>query len=328
MERFGKHLRALLYVSLIAVVAYLGFVLWSGAGEAWRAAQRVGWGGGALLLALSCFNYAVRFGRWQYYLTCLGHRVPVGPSLRYYLASFAFTATPGKLGEGVRSFYLRPYGVPFSESLSALFVERLFDLSATLLLAALGVLYFGRYLPLVLVPVGVVLLVLLLLNSARFRGWLRSFHIRRLGGVLDGLESASILSRGPRLAVGLFLSLLGWGAEATAFHLTVTLLGLDIPWVASFGIYGLAISIGAISFLPGGLGGTEATMLVLLGVTGASTADAGAATILLRLATLWFAVVLGIGFMLGLRGRDVGSVGAVTGDAVTGDDVVGLEKPT
>ena len=37
MERFGKHLRALLYVSLVAVVAYLGFVLWSGAGEAWRA---------------------------------------------------------------------------------------------------------------------------------------------------------------------------------------------------------------------------------------------------------------------------------------------------
>ena len=34
MERFGKHLRALLYVSLVAVVAYLGFVLWSGAGEA------------------------------------------------------------------------------------------------------------------------------------------------------------------------------------------------------------------------------------------------------------------------------------------------------
>ena len=142
-----------------------------------------------------------------------------------------------------------------------------------------------------------------------------------MSGVLDGLESASVLSRGPRLVVGLLLSLLGWGAEATAFHLTATLLGLDVPWVASFGIYGLAISIGAISFLPGGLGGTEATMLVLLGVTGASAADAGAATILLRLATLWFAVVLGVGFMLGLRGRGVGSVG----DGAKGE-VVGLEK--
>lgn len=316
MERFGKHLRALLYVSLVAVVAYLGFVLWSGAGQAWRAAERVGLGGGALLLALSLFNYAVRFGRWQYYLNCLGHNVPVGPSLRYYLASFAFTATPGKLGEGVRSFYLRSHGVPFSESLSALFVERLFDLSATLLLAALGVLYFGRYLPLVLVPVAALLLVLLLLNSAAFRALLRR-RVTRLTGILDALEAAAVLSRGWRLVVGLALSLLGWGAEATAFHLTVTLLGLDIPWIASFGIYGLAISIGALSFLPGGLGGTEATMLVLLGVTGASAADAGAATILLRLTTLWFAVVLGVGFMLGLRRRNPAPV--------TGE-VAGLEK--
>lgn len=72
--------------------------------------------------------------------------------------------------------------------------------------------------------------------------------------------------------------------------------------VATFDIYGLAISIGALSFLPGGLGGTEATMIFLLGVTGASVADAGAATILLRLATLWFAVLIGIVATVGLRG--------------------------
>ncbi len=291
---FSKHLRLLLYISLAAVVAYAGFTFWSGWEEAVQAARRVGLGGGALLLSLSLFNYAVRFGRWQYYLRHLGYRVPVGPSLHYYLASFAFTVTPGKLGEGVRSFYLKPHGVPLTSSFSALFVERLFDLSATLIFATLGVFYFGRYLPLIVVPVVAVMLILLLLASAGFRSWLRRGRLGKLTGVLDALEAASVLSRGRLLVVGLLLSLLGWGAEATAFHTTLRLIGLELPLVASLGVYGLAISVGALSFLPGGLGGTEATMILLLGLAGVGAADAGAATILLRLATLWFAVLIGI----------------------------------
>lgn len=300
MARFGKHFRLLLYISLAAVAAYAGFTFWSGWEEAAQAARRVGLEGGALLLSLSLFNYAVRYGRWQYYLNYLGYRVPVGPSLHYYLASFAFTVTPGKLGEGVRSFYLKPHGVPLTSSFSALFIERLFDLSATLIFATLGVFYFGRYLPLVAVPVLAVMVILLLLASAGFRGWLRRGRLGRMTGILDALEAASVLSRGRLLVVGLLLSLLGWGAEATAFHAVLKLIGLELPLIASLGVYGLAISVGALSFLPGGLGGTEATMILLLGVAGVGAADAGAATILLRLATLWFAVLIGIVAAVGL----------------------------
>ncbi|CAA9562222.1 MAG: Integral membrane protein [uncultured Truepera sp.] len=298
---FDKHFRLLLTISLAAVVAYTGFALWSGAEEATAAARRVGLGGGALLLSLSLFNYTVRFGRWQLYLSRLGHRVPLGLSLRYYLASFAFTLTPGKLGEGVRSFYLKPHGVPFASSFSALFVERLFDLCATLLFAALGVFYFGRYLPLVAFFVIAVLLILLLLNNAGFRGRLRTVRVERMMGVLDALDDAAVLTRGRLLVVGLLLSLLGWGAEAAAFHITLRLIGLELPLIASLGTYGLAVSIGALSFFPGGLGSTEATMIVLLGLGGVGVADAGAATIILRLTTLWFAVILGVLFALSLR---------------------------
>lgn len=302
---FNRRLRLLLYTGLVAAVAYAAFTIWSGAGEAFTAAQRLGVGGGSLLLCLSLFNYTLRFGRWQFYLERLGYAVPRGPSLRYYLASFAFTATPGKLGEGVRAFHLKPYGVPYGASLSTLFVERLLDLTATLILAALGVLYFGRYLPLIALPIAAIGLILLLLASATFRDWLRRGRLGRMTGVLDALQTASALSRGWLLVIGLLLSLLGWGAEAFAFHLTVTLLGLELPLAASLGIYGLAISIGALSFLPGGLGGTEATMIFLLGLSGVSVADAGAATIILRLATLWFAVFIGVIFALGLERKRI-----------------------
>ncbi len=296
-----KHLQPLLITGLLAALAYAGFAVWSGAPEAAGAARRLGLGGGALVLGLSLFNYALRFGRWQLYLRRLGYVVALRPSLRYYLASFAFTATPGKLGEAVRSLYLKKHGVPYAQSLSALFVERLFDLAAMLVLASLGVLYFGRYLLLIALPLGAVVLILLLLRSARFRRWLgaRRF-LAKAEGVLQAVEAAAVLGKGRLLVVGLLLSLAGWGAEAVAFHVIVTFIGLELPLIASFGIYALAVAVGALSFLPGGLGGTEATMILLLTLTGAGAADAGAATILLRLATLWFAVLLGAPLAAGL----------------------------
>lgn len=301
----SRHLQPLLYTGLVAALAYLGFVLWSGAEEAAQAARRLGFGGGALVLGLSLSNYALRFGRWQLYLTRLGYPVPLWPSLRYYLASFAFTATPGKLGEAVRSLYLKPHGVPYPASLSALFTERLFDLAATLILAALGVFYFGRYLLVVAPLLGAVAFILLLLRSARFRAWLRARRfLSQAAGVLEAVEAASVLGKGQLLVAGLALSLAGWGAEAVALHVIVNLIGLELPLVASLGIYGIAVSIGALSFLPGGLGGTEAAMILLLTLSGVGTADAGAATILLRLATLWFAVLLGAPIAAGLGRRD------------------------
>jgi len=52
--------------------------------------------------------------------------------------------------------------------------------------------------------------------------------------------------------------------------------------------------VGALSFLPGGLGGAEATMVALLILNHVDQPQSVAATILIRLATLWFAVVLGV----------------------------------
>jgi uncharacterized protein (TIRG00374 family) len=53
--------------------------------------------------------------------------------------------------------------------------------------------------------------------------------------------------------------------------------------------------VGAVSALPGGIGAAEASiagMLVL--VAGLTGAQAAAATLLIRLATLWFGVALGL----------------------------------
>ncbi len=51
---------------------------------------------------------------------------------------------------------------------------------------------------------------------------------------------------------------------------------------------------GAVSMLPGGLGGAEATLIALLCLWGLTLSTAVAATLLINVATLWLAVLLGV----------------------------------
>src|SRR4029450_7817178 len=60
-------------------------------------------------------------------------------------------------------------------------------------------------------------------------------------------------------------------------------------------VFSLGSLVGALSFLPGGLGVAETSMTGLIqGVGDGARPAAVAATVLIRLATLWFAVVLGL----------------------------------
>jgi uncharacterized protein (TIRG00374 family) len=67
------------------------------------------------------------------------------------------------------------------------------------------------------------------------------------------------------------------------------------------GIYSISVLAGALSFIPSGLGSTEAVMVLLLTLVGADTPTAVAATLICRLAILWFAVVIGGGVSAALE---------------------------
>src|SRR5262249_17622371 len=63
-----------------------------------------------VLLGAAVASWLLRFARWQWLLSRAGHEVPPGIGLLAFLSGFAFTATPGKVGELVRIRYLAPLG--------------------------------------------------------------------------------------------------------------------------------------------------------------------------------------------------------------------------
>lgn len=304
----------------LSAAGYLAVALWSGWREVAHAVALVGAAGVGAALALSLVNYGLRFLRWQSYLRALGHAVPWRPSLRIYVGGFALTTTPGKAGEAVRGVLLKPWGVPYPDSLAAFVSERLSDLLAVLLLTLFGLATYPSARPMVAVGAAILAGALIVLASARLLGALRAALQRRLalgagargdlrdgeragtrGGRLGGLllHGFDVLLQARRChAPGLLiraalLSAVAWAAEAWAFDLILRWMGFDVPLQFAVFVYAISMLAGALSMMPGGLGGAEGAMVALLVWKGVPTPDAVAATVLIRLATLWFAVALG-----------------------------------
>ncbi len=307
--------RALAWMLGLAAALYLLFAVLTGPRQLLATAAGLGWQGWGLLLLCSSLNYLLRFGRWTLYLRRLGHRVPPGSSLAYYLSGFALTASPGKAGETIRSVYLRTHGVPWPQSLAMFFTERLLDVVVVCGLAALSILRFERFGPFVLGALAVLVLAMPLLRSpwvvAMVEGLavrLRRERLRR--GVLhlaSLFDTARDLLAWRPLYAGLALGALAWLVQGLAFIYLLSVVGIEVAPTTALAVYAVSLLAGALSFVPGGIGTTEAVMGLLLLQLGADPAQAVAAPIINRLTTLWYAVALGLLASLGLGLRSSGA---------------------
>ncbi|MEO8410894.1 MAG: lysylphosphatidylglycerol synthase transmembrane domain-containing protein [Propionivibrio sp.] len=297
-------LRAVFWSVALAALGYFGLSLWAG----WRAVVEAVLQVGPVvligLLVLSTINYLLRFVRWARYLALLGTPVPWGINLNVYFSGFALTTTPGKVGEMMRSVLLKPHRVPLAVSVAAFFAERVSDLLSVVVLAAIGLWAYAPARPvvaLVLVAVAVALLLAqwtALITAIdrwalqRQQAWARLIaHLCEI--ILHFRRCFSL----PAMTMGLAVGVLAWFAEGFGFWWLLGALGHPLPLTTSVFIYAFAMLIGGLSFLPGGLGGSEAVMIGLLALHGLPEVAAVSATLICRLATLWFAVGLGAIFL-------------------------------
>jgi uncharacterized protein (TIRG00374 family) len=280
-----------------ALAIYVAIILWAGIDDVARAFARIGAPVALACLACACANFALRFARWQMYMHRLGHRIRWGSSLRIYLAGFALTVSPGKLGETIRAPFLKRLGVPYPDSLSAFLNERLSDLGALVLMSLIGVAAYPRF-GWIAFGVGVAIAAMLglialegrMAPSVMSQGSILGRATGELRRILQAARACHGL--GTSLAA-LGLGLAAWTAEAAVLGLIAPRFGLSLSIPFALFVFSVAILAGAVSFVPAGIGGTEAVIALLLVGQGLSPVDAVAAALVMRLTTLWFAVLVG-----------------------------------
>jgi glycosyltransferase 2 family protein len=309
------NLRQKIVLSLaFAALVYLVLTLYADAPKLAEALARWDWQWLPFTLIAVVVNYGVRFLRWHYYLRVIGiHAVPWRPSLLIFFSGFSLTMVPGKLGELLKSVLLKShYNIPISYSASIVAAERLTDVMGMTLLAAVGISIFPMGMPVLIVTLVGLIIVVAVMQSRTIAERLIGLFARvpgigRFANLARNMyESAFLMLRLGPLVVAVGLAAIAWFGECLALFLILRGFGLpntsDVLLAATF-IYASASLFGAVTFMPGGLGATEGSMTSLLQLlVGASATVAAAATLLVRVCTLWFAIVLG-GIALFVFGR-------------------------
>ena len=104
---------------------YLGLLIWLDARKQVFTHLPQLWQPLLAMMGMALASFMLRFARWQWLLSRLGHHPPPMYSFLAYLSGFVFTATPGKVGELVRIRYLSPAGVPPKDTIGVFVFERL-----------------------------------------------------------------------------------------------------------------------------------------------------------------------------------------------------------
>ena len=263
----------------------------------------------ALLMALSSCAFCLRTLRWQLYARAQRIRIPLLDNALIYISGYALGATPGRVGEVVRLLLLRRgFGLPYRRTAPLLIADRLNDVNTLALLMLVGASYVLKESTLIFVALALVVAInallrfpapllrmvdgLYVLSRRRF-----ALSRRRYARVAAGLRrllrrTQSTFNVNTQLLASL-LSLAAWCFECASLFWILDALNTPIDLRAAIAIHATASLVGALSMLPGGFGGFEATCVALLLWQGIPAPEAVVATAVLRVTTFWYSLLLG-----------------------------------
>ena len=303
----------------LALLVSLGVALYGDVREVGGAfhAFRVGWLAPAIVLGFAA--HAIRWARWHWFLRRVTRdedaTLSYARSIEVYAAGVAMQVTPGRVGEWVKSYYVRALGgPPEPRTAPIVLAERVTDMLGLVLLSAAGLFVYRTAFAVVAASAALAFAILFSLTHAPasrlVAGLLARLPLaRRLVPRVDEFYAAAAglltLRSVPAATLVAFGS---WVAEALAYWCVLRGVGVEpsttLLLQAVF-IWPVAMLAGGLLLTPAGLGVAEGglTALAVTLVAGLARGPAAAAALISRVVTLWLGTAIGLVTMLRLARR-------------------------
>jgi uncharacterized protein (TIRG00374 family) len=302
---FKKYRKKFIFSIIFGAVIFLGLSLYANFNDLAQALKNFKWYLLPFIFFLAFCNYIARFFKWNFYTSVLNINIEKRLSFTIFLSSFIMAVTPGKIGEIFKSYLLKEQiNTPISKSAPIVFAERITDFLSLILLSIIGAITFN-YGKGLIISIGILfILVVLFLSSKSLSyaiiGFFEKFKFvsKFSHKIHDAYDSIYKMVQIKELLIAILISIIAWSFECFGFYFVINgfkgenLIHIDI-FIATF-IYGFATIAGAVTMLPGGLGATEASITGLLVLLNIPKNISVASTLIIRIATLWFAVFVGI----------------------------------
>ena len=289
----------------LGAAVFLAFSIYADFDNLLKAFREFNWLYFPLVIALTYGNFIIRFFKWEYYRKLLGINLKTKASFLIFMSTFVMSVTPGKMGELLKSYLVREEnGTPVSKSAPIILAERLTDFISVVMLCIAGSFVFDYGQGLIL-GVGVFFLGCVALISSRKISIGIISQLEKIKAIhkisekiREAYESIYTLVRIKPLIIAVIMSLFAWFLECLGLYVVLRVYSsfthIDVSVLSAVFIYGFSTIVGSIAMLPGGLGLTEASLTGLMQFLKIPKDISVASTFIIRIATLWFSVIVGI----------------------------------
>lgn len=256
---------------------------------------------GAVLL-----GYFIRFCKWSYYLRKMNIHIPLHKSFAIYMSGASMNLTPGRVGRVVTAYTIEKVtDSKMMEVAPIITMDSFTDFFGFAILAIVTAFIFKKFIIwMIICALLLSILFMFLLDDRLYRlickfGLLKKY-VQRFGEHIETYyQSQNELNTLSTYIVSFCFTVPADLLNAMALYFTLSAMYINPPPIKTVFVFSVAQMFGMISTLPGSIGVADATIVALLKNNfGITSAVSSAATILTRLATLWFPLAIGAVFLI------------------------------
>ena len=253
------------------------------------------------ILLLVTISWIPLIVKWHLLLKKNGINIPFRKNILIWLSGSALNATPGQLGGLIKSQLIKTlYDIPRTKTAPVVLVEKFYALAGAIIAGIIGIIILGMDFNLVLFSIAILSVIFFLIyyRPVFQYGLKRITKFKFFSKYSDNItDSYEILrnSTGPGIAsICIVLSISYWILVSLAVYLTLLAFGIEgTSFLKTISIYTSSVIIGVITFIPGGLGVTEGSLVGLFTLEGIDVSIALILSVVIRLTTLWYSVSIG-----------------------------------
>jgi len=258
-----------------------------------------------IILLLAPLSWVIVFFRWHFLLKNSNIIIPKKENFKIYMAGYAMSVTPGKVGELIKSQFLKSkYGVSRKNTLPIIISEYFYHMVGVLVVSIIGVYYFEFSLYIIILTSALIIITLTIISSETFFKKFvnliskRNFLKKYVSPISDSHIILKKSTRGKIFIISSVLSIAFWLTEVLIVYfvfLSFNILNFEFFKIAA--IYTTSLILGMLSFLPMGVGVVEGSLAGFLNYEGIDISIALTLVILIRIFTRWYGVIAGLIFM-------------------------------
>ena len=254
-----------------------------------------------LILLLVSISWTPLLVRWQILLKKNDINIPIKKSFLLFLGGMSMTITPGHVGELIKSQLIKTiYNIPRTKTAPIIFVEKFYDLTGAIIASIIGIIILGMDTNLILISVSILIVIIFLIYYRPIFEFIlkrvtkTKFFSKYSENISDSYEIVRNSTTPQISSISFGLSVLYWIIISVAVHFILLSFGIEsISVLKTISIYSSSVIIGAISFIPGGLGITEGSLIGLFSLEGIDVSLALILSVMIRILTMWYSVSIG-----------------------------------